>query len=243
LNNASLLHALTRQEEEEIHAYGISTHTQVIPNGVPIEADPDMYASGRAGTGRDRNRPFELLFLGRIVPKKRPDLLIEVLAELKHRGHSVRLVIAGSCSDEYYTLLSRQVDVLGVSDETAFVGFVMGERKAEVFSTADAFVLPSYSEGFSVAALEAMAWGLPVVLSRQCGFPEAAEAGAGLQVEPEAGSLAAAIEWLLEEPERARMMGRRARSLVEQKYTWDAIGAEVLEAYRRLLPGRPAPGG
>lgn len=240
LEDASLLHALTGQEKEQIRAYGVSTHTEVIPSGVVLDAGPDIYATEQGGDG---SRPFELLFLGRVIPNKGPDLLVEALAELKRRGHSVKLVIAGPCSSEYYALLSSRVDRLGVSDETSFIGFVTGERKAEAFSGADAFVLPSYTEGFSMAALEAMSWGLPVVLSKQCNFPEAAEAGAGLEVEPGAGPLAAAIEWLLEEPERAQMMGRRARSLVEQKYTWDAIGAEVLEAYRRLLPRRPAPGG
>jgi glycosyltransferase involved in cell wall biosynthesis len=243
LEDASLLHALTGQEKDQIRGYGVSTHTEVIPSGVVLDAGPDIYATEHGGQGGDGSRPFELLFLGRVIPNKGPDLLVEALAELKRRGHSVKLVIAGPCSSEYYTLLSSRVERLGISDETSFAGFVTGEGKAKAFSRANAFVLPSYSEGFSVAALEAMSWGLPVVLSKQCNFPEAAEAGAGLEVEPEAGPLAAAVEWLLEEPERARMMGRRARSLVEQKYTWDAIGAEVLEAYRRLLPGHPAPGG
>ena len=123
---------------------------------------------------------------------------------------------------------------MGVAANVSFPGFVTGVAKDSAFSAADLFALPSYTEGFSIAVLEAMAHGLPVVLTPQCNFPEAAEAGASLEVVPEAGPLAEALAQLMVSPEKARQMGIRGRALVEEKYSWDTVAAQLLDAYRQL---------
>lgn len=233
LNRASLVHILTQPEEHDARSYGVSSRTAVIPAGVDIGPSPDTSPAlkGRASSG---GKPFEVLFLGRIIPNKGAGLLIDAVATLRERGRNVRLTMAGPCSPDYRSHLRDRIDSLGVGSAVSFPGFVTGSRKTEVFSSADLFVLPSYSEGFSNAALEAMAHGLPVVISPQCNFPEAAQAGAALEVEPAVGPLADALESLVQNPQEASQMGLRGRALVEEKYSWDTIAAQFLEAYRQL---------
>jgi glycosyltransferase involved in cell wall biosynthesis len=243
LRKASLIHALTRQEAEQVRAYGISTHTEVIPLGLDLDPDlmvgtpPACAQSGGSGSGS-----FIILFLGRVVPNKGLELLIETLAELKRRLHRPHLIVAGPYSEGYHNALSSLAERLHVTDSITFTGLVTGARKSETFASANVFVLPSYTEAFSIAVLEAMACGLPVVLTRQCGFPEAAEGRAALEVDPDVGQLSAAIEYLLERPGEAARMGQRGKALVERHYTWHTIIPRIIAAYKALVPGPAASG-
>src|SRR6185437_10461916 len=83
----------------------------------------------------------------------------------------------------------RQVGDAGLTSRVTWVGHVAGDRARQVWGAADAFVLPSYSEGFSMAILEALACRLPVLITTACHFPELAAAGGGIEVEPTADDL------------------------------------------------------
>ena len=241
LNNASLVHALTLQEQEDALSYGASSPTTVMPAGVEIGRDSHVSAAPKGSASSKGNKPFEILFLGRIIPNKGPGLLIDALASLGTRGYDAKLTLAGPCRPDYRAQLQGQAGALGVAANVSFPGFVTGVAKDSAFSAADLFALPSYTEGFSIAVLEAMAHGLPVVLTPQCNFPEAAEAGASLEVVPEAGPLAEALAQLMVSPEKARQMGIRGRALVEEKYSWDTVAAQLLDAYRQLAAYKPKP--
>lgn len=112
-----------------------------------------------------------------------------------------------------------------------FTGFVEGETKTRMLSAAEMFVLPSYSEGFSIAILEAMAHAKPVIISTACGFPEIALEGAGIIVHPDFHELAEAMDRVLSNAKLAKEMGANGRSLIEQKYSWDKIAYETIEMY------------
>ena len=250
LKKSSLLHALTGQEADEARRYGISTETVVIPLGIELETDLTSTPAEGRSNGR-RNDPFRILLLGRVVPNKGLEPLIEALAELRRRRYHVHLEVAGPYEKDYYDVLFGLASKYEVTDSIEFTGLVTGARKSEAFSAADVFVLPSYTEGFSIAVLEAMACRLPVILTPQCNFSEAAESGAGFEVEPEPGQLATAIEHLVKEPSEAARMGRQARALVEREYTWDTIAPRMITAYsllrlaqrgHRQAAGPPDPG-
>jgi glycosyltransferase involved in cell wall biosynthesis len=110
---------------------------------------------------------------------------------------------------------------------------VAGEFKKDLLAGARCFVQPSRQEGFSVAILEALAAGRPVAITEGCNFSEVRDAEAGFVVPFERNPLAEAIARLLKDPADAARRGANGRSLVERRYTWEAIASQCIDAYRR----------
>ena len=122
------------------------------------------------------------------------------------------------------------------------LGHVSGARAKLAWGAADAFVLPSYSEGFSMAILEALACRLPALITTACHFPELASADGGIVVEPTAADVTAGLRSLLERsPAERAGLGRRGRALVEAHYTWDRQADRLAAVYRWAAGGGPAP--
>jgi glycosyltransferase involved in cell wall biosynthesis len=117
-----------------------------------------------------------------------------------------------------------------MSDRIHFVGEVAGERKRAAFSLADLFVLPSESEGFSNAIIEAMSWGLPALITEGCNFPEVGEEKAGWVTEPKSGAVKRALLEAIADDDRRIAMGGSARSLVERCYQQ----SHVIDLYESL---------
>ena len=115
------------------------------------------------------------------------------------------------------------------------VGPLHGARKYAALRSAACFCLPSRQEGFSIAILEAMACGLPVVISEECHFPEVAQSGAGRVVPLEPAALAAALGEVLEDRNAARRMGDAGAQLVQSRYTWPGIAEQFLSIYRQSV--------
>ncbi len=116
-----------------------------------------------------------------------------------------------------------------------FTGLLTGLDRLAALAAADLFALPAEGEGFSMAALEALACGLPVLLTPGCHFPEAAEAGAGVIVPRKVEPLREALVALLSDADRRAAMGQRARALVEARYTWPQIVAQMETAYAAVI--------
>jgi len=97
------------------------------------------------------------------------------------------------------------------------------------------FILPSYSEGFSMAILEAMICKLPVIITHQCNFSEVAEVEAGIVIESDTKSLAQALNRLMNSPHLCKKMGENGRKLVLKKFTWDIIADMMIKVYEEIL--------
>jgi glycosyltransferase involved in cell wall biosynthesis len=109
----------------------------------------------------------------------------------------------------------------------------LGAEKHALLRTADLFVLPSYSEGFPMAVLEAAVHRIPVVQTDECNFPELTAAGGAWECRPELDAVEKTLRDALtaEDAERAER-GLRGRELVEKSYSWDQIAGAVFEACR-----------
>ena len=173
--------------------------------------------------------------------KKGLDLLAEALDRLAPAHPEIHLVIAGTDDGALSPFRDRLAE-LGLTRKMTYLGHVSGERARQVWAAADAFVLPSYSEGFSMAVLEAMACRLPCLITTACHFPEAAIAGGAIVTSPNAASITEGLFELLEmtADQRSRL-GANARRLVEANYTWDRQAARLAAVYKWLLGGGPAP--
>lgn len=196
-----------------------------IPNGVDAkEALPASVIKEKWNLEKDSY----ILYLGRLVPEKRPELLIEAFKAL---DTNKRLVIAGGSSDTSAYEKGLRAAAQG-DNRIVFTGFVNGEPLEELCSNCFAYVLPSDVEGMPMSLLEAMAYGRCCVTSD---IPECADVLAGNGVTFEKGSadsLRAALQDLLADGDRGRVLGAAAKVHVEKTYNWDSVVERTLAVYR-----------
>ena len=234
LRNANALHAVSAAECEHAAELGLKTPVFVCPNGVDLAAFDEL-ADEEAATEHEalRNRRV-VLYMGRIESLKGLDVLAQAFIDVAKERDDVALLVAGRDEDGTLDAMHRTLREAGLADRTVLAGFLVGEQKAAALARADMFVLSSYSEGFSNAVVEALAAGLPVVISRECNFPEVEEADAGFVVPSAATPVAKAITTILADADLAKRMGENARRLIEDHYQWPAIASRMAQRYRAL---------
>ncbi len=171
-----------------------------------------------------------LLFLGRLHVKKGCDLLIEAFARVAPTDPRLRLVMAGPDQAGWRANLERRASALGVEDRISWPGMLTGDLKWGAFYAADAFVLPSHQENFGIAVAEALACGLPVLISDKVNiWREIKEDGAGLVAEDTAAGATRLLgDWLLRSEGEKQEMRRSARNSFERRY-------EIRQAAKSLL--------
>ena len=224
LRRASALHFTTEVERDESLGHGIEWGARafVIP---PPVSDSERRAV------RPSRTTSNVLFIARLHPVKRVELLLDSWPLVRARAPTARLVIAGGGSGDYEQSLRRRAANLGES--VRFVGAVQGIDKQRLLDESDLFVLPSLHENFGIAVLEALAAGLPVVITRQvqlAGF--VAEHELGRVAEDSAAPLADAIvEALGDSRLRARCRNDGAR-VVSEHFSRALIGDMLLDMYR-----------
>jgi glycosyltransferase involved in cell wall biosynthesis len=234
LRRAACLRALTRQEALDYRRYGVRSPAFVVPNGIdpPPSLAPDAFLA-RYPELRGRRLT---LFLGRLHCKKGLDLLCRAWAAVP-RCPEDRLVIAGPDFENTRASLEALAAGLGISSEVVFTGLLAGDQKWSAFAAARTFVLPSYSEGFSMAVLEALAAGVPVIVSRESHPPERIHGCCGWVVPAEDAPLAAALAESLEASDAdCRRFGASGR-LLAQQFTWQSIAARMAAVYDWVLGG------
>ncbi len=218
---AAAVHCTSELERRELLTLGLEPRaTFVAPNGVEV-----------ASTLPAVTRTDTILYLGRINWKKGLERLIEAMRDVPR----ARLVIAGNDEEGLTPRLRAVADAAGVTSRVEFVGYVEGEAKRALLDRAAVFVLPSVSENFGNSALEAMARGCPVVVTKGVGLAAAVEtSGAGVVADGAPAALAHAIRSLMDDPARRAAAGAAALALVRERYSWDRIAAEMAGHYERL---------
>jgi glycosyltransferase involved in cell wall biosynthesis len=234
LSNAAFL-AFNAPEEKASSLYG--NCGKVIPNGIsPIEF-ADMPP---ADSFRDRYPHLKgklcLLFLGRLdIQQKGLDMLIPAFARLCKSISHVHLVLAGPDEDDGAHRVQELARQHGVEDSITLTGLIEGKDKLAALQEADVFVLPSRFEGLSIALLEAMYMGLPVIVTNRVGlWREIAEKDCGYVVSREENELTEALLRIAKNRERARM-GMNGKALVAEKYTWDVIARNLMEEIQEAV--------
>jgi glycosyltransferase involved in cell wall biosynthesis len=230
LSKSSGLLVSTRSEESQLRRIGYESPIHIIPNGVNLH----RFILPNRVNARNRfslqKNDFALLYLGRIHPKKGLDILIEALSSI-HKAHAnVCLLVAGSFANaSYEQTIHSLIDKHHLQDRVTLLGELNDDEKLYAYAAANLFVLPSHSEGFSNAILEAMACSLPVVITPGCNFPEVALEGAGLVIDASAPSLTNAVESLLSNQKNLERMGNCGRQLIEQRYDWRLLASKTHE--------------
>lgn len=235
LKYAALVHYTSEQERLEAESFEIATPFAIVPNPLP-ERPTNIQA------GRFRSQYPELqgrriiLFLSRLDKKKGLDLLLSAFAGIRKQVPNTALVVAGDGDREYVHWLKTHSTAQGIQSDLFWMGFLTGDDKWSALADADVFVLPSYSENFGVAVLEAMAAGMPVVISDQVGIHhEITAANAGLVTPMNISSLSEGVVQLLNNPTRARLLGLNGKRLTDQHYSAEAVTRQLIRIYNGII--------
>lgn len=200
----------------------------VLPNPVAIPAGPPVYEARPPAPG-----PGRVLFLGWIYDFKGCYDLLQAWVRFRERCPGWRLVVGGKGEVERFL---REAEALGIRDDIDFLGWVSGEAKDRALREADLFVLPSYREGMPVSVLEAMAYGVPVLVTPVGGVPEMMQPDVhGLWVAPgDVPALADRLAELADNPALRERLARSAHAHVIERNSVAAITAPLLALYARL---------
>jgi glycosyltransferase involved in cell wall biosynthesis len=233
-NFASALFGAYHSAEEMETSYRFG-RGRVVPNGI----DPQVFQPLPQLNYFRRRHKLEqavvYLFLGRIDAGKGLDLLLPAFKKLLQVSGTAHLVLAGANERGYEEEVRHLAEELGLASHLTLTGLITGQDKLAALQDADVFVLPSRSEGLSIAMLEAMYMGLPVVVTDRVGLWRQVEKNrCGLVVPYDEDSLAGALKRMAAAPDR-RAMGQRGRQLVAGGYTWKKIARDLVAAIEEAL--------
>jgi glycosyltransferase involved in cell wall biosynthesis len=223
LSNSCQIHCTSKREADEVHRLmGESVNTAVVP--ISIDIPPQVKSSKHSDH-------LKLGYLGRIHPKKNLELLFRAMAEVLD---PITLSIAGDGEEAYIDDLKQLSNQLGVAQQIEWKGFVSGEEKSHFFEQIDWYVLPSLHENFGIAVVEALAQGVPVIISDQVDVAdEIKNATAGLIHSLDQGEL---IEKLTRACQISEEMYEEyhvhARQLAESKFSREMISQKLNQMYR-----------
>jgi glycosyltransferase involved in cell wall biosynthesis len=230
LRGAESIHLTSETEGRDFHDLGLpAKRVDLIPNGIDLPKYPTI--GTRLTVQAVAHRPV-ILSLGRISWKKGIDRLIRAMP----RVPTAELVIAGNDDEHLIPTLQEVARAVGVADRVRFVGAVFGDDKWRTFAQADIFALPSYSENFGIAVLEAMACGLPVIVTPEVGLSDAiVDAGAGIVSDGNPHAFGDAIAALLLQPDLMGLMGAAGRRAARDNFSWLAVAQRMDELYTELV--------
>jgi glycosyltransferase involved in cell wall biosynthesis len=228
--NASQIIATSEMEQDELLADGVPPDKVVIRyNGIDTAMHPSLPGSGafRAKWNIPPQEPL-ILFLSRLIPRKGADMLIEAFAEVC--PESGRLVIAGPEGEPgYRAYLEKCAKDSGVEARVIFTGPVYDDEKKALLADADLFVLPSRYENFANAPAEAMACGIPVIITNACGIRSLVEGRAGLVIASEKEALVEALRSLIHDTALYARFKKGCRQVADQ-LSWNRL-TEQMEVY------------
>jgi glycosyltransferase involved in cell wall biosynthesis len=234
LSRAAAMHYTSVAEQREAEQAGASAPGMVIPIGIdphPFNDLPDCELFLNAHP-QARGRRL-VLFLSRLDQKKGLDLLLPAFAEVHRKHRDAMLVLAGTGSPIFIDSLRRLAAEMRISQATLWTGFIDGAEKLAAFAASSVFALPSYSENFGIALVEALAAGLPCVTTEGVAISADVRAnGAGIVAETQVSSIAHAIDRLLIDSELRESCAVKARALVRERYSLERMGVALAQLYR-----------
>jgi glycosyltransferase involved in cell wall biosynthesis len=231
LRVAAGFHATAESEYEDVRRCGFRQPVCILPNGVDLPPLMHTKSPGRR----------QLLFLGRIHPKKGVELLLRAWQVAAPRFTDWELRIAGPGGVNYVAQMQALALDLRL-ERIAFSGPVYGEDKARAYRQASLFVLPTHSENFGMSVAEALAAGIPAIVTRSAPWSGLLENAAGWWIDFGLDPLVGCLEEALStSPQRLDEMGRAGRAWMRRDFCWQRISAQFLTTYRWMIDGGPTP--
>ena len=180
-----------------------------------------------------------VLFLGRLHPKKQPDVVIRAFLQTGQRFPDWMLVMAGSGETKYTDQLRRIAADCGMGERVLFTGLLEGGATQEAFTAAGVFVLPSLQENFGYSIFEALAAGCPAIISEGLDMAqEIIRARAGIACKPDVSAVSEAMRRVMADEPASKRMGENGHRLVLGKYTSQKMAERLMKAYGGILSGK-----
>ncbi len=237
IKNADAIHFTAEEERVLAEQFTFGTPGVIAPNGLDINAYENAPENGRFRSLYPETGDKKIiLFFGRINFIKGLDILTKAFAQIARARDDVHLVIAGPDNEGYSKNVKKWLNEEGVLEKVTFTGMLRGEMSLAAMNDAEMFTLPSYSENFGISAVEAMACGLPVVISDRIKiWREIKSDGAGIICPCDPARFAEAMTDLLDHPEKAIMMGRKGIASVRKRYQWSNVAATIEDIYKSII--------
>jgi glycosyltransferase involved in cell wall biosynthesis len=263
IKKASAIHYTTKDEANKCHPYlGLHNPALVIPNGLDLS---NYSPSQIRANFKDRHTylkdKYVILFLGRINGKKGLCILIEAYNMLLIERDDIHLLIAGNDEGGYKNNIKKLININGMEyvdieeqnknspfdkrkyqqtghkePNVTFTGFLNEKEKLEAFASSDIFVLPSYSENFGNAVIEAMICGIPTVISNNVGIHEEVEQNrSGIVVVSNAKSVYRGIKELLSNLNLRKEIAENGKRLVKNNYDIERVADKMIECLESVL--------
>lgn len=235
LNHAAGIHFTTQAECDVAAPLNLTSTSYVVPNGVPPDVlSRDLFDAA----SRTEDAPPHIHFMSRLHHKKGVDLLIRAVGELHRRPHSelyqAQLALAGPDEAGYINLLRQIVTKENLVHHCRFAGLVEGPDKRQFLADGDLFCLPSHQENFGLVVVEALACGLPVVVSPHVNIvEEIVQAQVGISCPMKPAGIADALEeaWRLFPRSNRAVFRRRAHDWVVNRYSWASVSTKLSKIY------------
>ena len=238
MRRATGLVALTPDEVTSFRAVGVETPVHLVPNGINVERFRRVPRAGSLGQMGISEGHTVILFLARLHQTKGLDLLVDAFVRIAEEHPASVLVLAGHDEQGLLPGLRERIAAAGLTTRVITPGIVTGEQKLDLLARADLFALPSIGEGLSMAVLESLASGTPVVLSRECNLPIVETAGAGAIVSRTVDDFARALGRFLGDSALRQSAGERAYALARDEFGWQPILDRLEEVYASALTPR-----
>ena len=233
LGNATKVIALNEMEADEYRSMKVSDRKIVIlPNGIDASEFKNLPERGkfRSSYGLDSSQKI-VIYLGRINAIKGLDLLTRAFAELSGSQSDLKLVIVGP-DEGYLSSLKALIMKLKITDKVLLTGPLWGEDKLQAYIDSDVYVLPSLYDWFPLTVLEAMACGLPVIISDRCGIASAINGKTGVSFSyDDKEQLKRALAQMLSDEKMRREFGDRGKALVREQFTWERVATKFETLY------------
>jgi glycosyltransferase involved in cell wall biosynthesis len=236
LKGAAAIHFTSDAEYERSRVFGSQAPACVVPLGLPRSAWEHLPNLGNFKRRLGLGEGLVVLFLGRLHPKKQPELLLRAFAEIAGELRNASLVFAGPSETNYLSQLKAVARTLHIEKRVFFSGLLARDAVRDALVDADIFVLPSHQENFALAVAEAMAMSCPVIVSPAVALAsEIAKHRAGFVVAAERGPLADALRQMLRDQAGRALMGGNGRRLILQSYTSERTARQMVDIYADIL--------
>jgi glycosyltransferase involved in cell wall biosynthesis len=235
LQHAAAIHAMSEKEADHLGAYGLRPPVWTIPNGMDAVSslEEESLQRLRASMGVDTDGTL-LVFLGRLHPVKNLPFLLEVFQAAQRKHPSMHLAIAGPDQDPYAGTLKKRVADEGLGKQVTFLGEVQGEQKSRLLQAADLLCLPSLSENFGNAVLEALASGAGVFASNTTPWSELDGWGVGRCLPLDLDTWVTALDEA-EDRKAWADWGIQARRVAAEQFSWDVVADRLAAAYEQVI--------